>query len=220
MSTLLLSSLLLSVAMATALVAWWRARGLGGAFLRWSGVLVVVAFAVETAGVVIRTAGHPNTWLYNSFTVVEFLLMLRLVACLLPQRRSALAVTAALGLLAMGAAYLRSGSTVFLLGEGIILLAAITCGWSLATLWSVAQRVDRSIVGSPSFWFFLGTLAYFGGIVPFVGMMRLLYRNDPELTRVMYWIIIVLAIVRYLLAAFAFHVARRQGGWDEHRPRA
>ncbi len=220
MSTLLLSSLLLTAAMSTALVAWWRARGLGGAFLRWSGVLVVVAFAVETAGVAIRTAGHPNTWLYNSFTVVEFLLMLRLVACLLPQRRTALAVTAALGLLAMGVAYLRSGSTVFLLGEGIILLAAITCAWSLAALWSVAQRVDRPIIGSPSFWFFLGTLVYFGGIVPFVGMMRMLYANDPERTRLLYWIIIVLAMVRYLLAAFAYHVAWRQRGWDEHRPRA
>ncbi len=220
MSELLLSSLLLAGAMAIALAAWWRCRSLGGAFLRWSGVLVVGAFAVETAGVVIRTAGHTNTWLYNSFTVVEFLLMLRLVACLLPRKRTALVASAALGLAVMGFAYVRSGSTVFLIGEGIIGMASIVCAWSLTTLWNVAQRVDRPIVRSPSFWYFLGTLAYFGGIVPFVGLMRMLYHDDPERTRLMYWIIIVLAIVRYLLAAFAFHVARRQGGWDEHRSRA
>lgn len=213
-------ALYLPLAMAIALVAWWRARSLGGAFLRWSGVLVLAALAVELWALMLRWRWGHNTWLYNVFTPIEFLLMLRLAACHLPRHRIALLVSAAVGLAGMALAFVRASSTDILLVEGVVLMAVIITGWSLAALWNIAQRVDRPLAASPSFWFFLGVLLYFCGIVPFVSMLYLLDHDDPQLTNALYWIVIVLAILRYLLAAFAFGMARRQRQWDEHGRRA
>ena len=117
---------------------------------------------------------------------------------------------------AAGRRHVLGGDITFLLTEGLITMAALATGWSVFTLWKLAGAGDLPVWRHPYFWFFLGTMVYFGGIVPYVGMMRYLYANDPDLTRLLYRIIMVLAIARYLFTSWAGVQARAANDWRDN----
>ncbi|HEY0977113.1 MAG TPA: hypothetical protein VGE21_06545 [Flavobacteriales bacterium] len=210
----LLLSLSLIIAMLIALICWAGARRAGGSFIKWSGALLICALVVEVIALVLRSCGLHNTLLYNIFTCIELLFFLRLVKVMVPDRKRAVTMSGAVGLIAMAVNYVRYKEPDFLLTEGIIIVAAIMTGWSMVVLWRAAQHSERPLIRTPSFWFYMGAMVYFGGIVPFVGMMFYLYQNDRHLTALLYGIINVLAVLRYLLTAWAYRLARAQRMWE------
>lgn len=211
-----LASAVLLLVIGMAMFARHRTRRAHGRFGHWLGILIGTALVVETTGVVLATIGVANTWMYNSFAVFEFLVFLRLVWLVLPAYHMALLTTAAVGLGGFVYSYSMHPGHVYLLTEGIILVASISSGWSLFVLWQLAQRSGTPLWQQPLFWFFMGTLVYFGGIVPFVGMMPYLHRNNVALTRTLYVIITAVAIVRYLFTIRACVLARKHQDWKEH----
>lgn len=206
----------LLVAIGLALLAWMAARRAGDRFGSWLGALIAIAFVVELVAFVMREIPVPNTILYNAFGIVEFLVFLRLVAFMEPLQREALVITAVIGLGAMAGSYALHKDLDFLLTEGMIVMAALLVGWSLLVLWRLAQRSGEPLWRLPVFWLFMGALVYFGGIVPFVGMMRYLYQNDLQSSRLLYLIILVMAVLRYLFTAWACSLARSRQVWHEH----
>ncbi|MBK6543601.1 MAG: hypothetical protein IPG10_20540 [Flavobacteriales bacterium] len=175
--------------------------------------MIGTALGVELLALALAAAGYHNTWLYNGFALLEFLLFLRLVGLMEPKWQRPLLFSAAAGSCGMLLCYLHYRSLDFLLTEGIILLALISVMWSLGVLWQLAQKCEVRLASAPGFWLFLGFLVYFGGIVPFVGMMRFLFQDDAELTRMLYQIITVVAILRYIFTGAACYLARSEGAW-------
>lgn len=208
-------ALLLITSILTAFHFWLRSNGVPGRSGRWVGTLVVAALMVEAGALLLRVWGLPNVVLYNLFTGLELVLFVRLFLALLPEQRGWAMAALVLGIAAMVINLCFERGDRFLLTESIITVAAINTGLSIVALWHLSQRNDRYLWRLPLFWFYMGTLIYFGGIVPFVGMMRFVYRNDADLARVLYWIITALAITRYLLTARACYLATSDKGWDD-----
>lgn len=211
------STYILIGAMALALINWLRTSRSAGRPGPWIGAIIISALVVEVAGLGLAINARPNTVLYNLHAPVEFALFMRLVHLRLPRLGRWIVTSVIAAVLVMCANQWWYHGQVFLLVEGMIMLAVMATIWSALVLWNMAQVSQQALWRAPLFWFFMGCMIYFAGIVPFVGMMRLLYQNDPALTRLLYHIIITVAVVRYLFTAWACHLASMQQRWSDEQ---
>ena len=207
---------LLLVVMAISLCCWVLAYRPRDRYGRAVGLLLLLAFGVEVICFELARRGVNTTAIYNSYLVLEFGLLLGLVGLGRPDRRGALVLSGGAGLTGVVYGLLRYRSLDFLLTEGIISMCLVVTGWSLVVLWDLARTSDEVLWRLPRFWLFMGMLIYFGGMVPFMGMLRFLYTEDPQLSRLLYQIITFVALLKYLFASWAALRARQQRGWAEH----
>lgn len=202
---------------ALAVVNWARTIRAAGRTGPWVGGLLVVALLVEISGLYKLMHGANNTPIYNLFMLVELALVLRVAGFVRPADHRWLLLCMGLGAAAMGANYFWQRNMQFLLTQGIVVVAILISTWCSLALWTLAKSTERPLWREPLFWFFLGTLLYCASIVPFVGVMLPLYKDNAELTRLLYRIIPAMAVTRYLFAAWAAHVAALQQRWDDER---
>ncbi len=183
----------------------------------WISALLFAALAVEITGRTLSLSGHINAPVYNLFTLVEFVLVLRIVGLVRPKDSWWLTGSLLIGTGMMVFNFLQQGDLDFFLTYGIITQSALATVWCSLGLWSLAQRTNGAVWKAPLFWFFMGNMLYFAGIIPYLGFLIPLYRHDPKLTTVLYNIITIVAITRYLFTAWACHLAHTQGSWDDER---
>ncbi|HMU13509.1 MAG: hypothetical protein JST41_08070 [Bacteroidetes bacterium] len=202
-----------------AMLSWLRARREPGSAGPWIGVMLGLALATELSAAVLRNLLHaPNTSLYNVYVGLEFILFMRIATLSAPVGRAWTIMSMVVGLGALAGSWWVHRDETFLLTEGILIVSTITAVWSIRVLWYLAQQEDRPLWQRPLFWFFTGTMVYFGCIVPVVGMLRFLFQDSQGEHRFLYEIITISAMLRYLMAAISCHLAVRYRGWsDEQR---
>jgi hypothetical protein len=191
------------LAIALSLVLWMQIARPRTPVFRWLGVLLVGALAVELSGHLIFISGRTNVLLYFVSTTVEFLLVLRILQAHRPAWRPWLLGAAVLGLVPVLWSILYEDPLSFLSQKAILTEALLLVIALLATLWDLARHSEEPLQRVPAFWFFLGMLIYFGGLVPVIAIIRVVYIDDPSLAAHFYNVIPVLATLRYLLTAMA-----------------
>lgn len=196
-------SVIMLVAIALALATYLvmpRPRPLA---FRVIGLITALALLIETSNYLMSLRQLNNTWVYNSFTTVEFLLLLFMAWRLRPGWRNWLVVGALVGVGAMVLNATSVSPLSAMLIEGIVTLsfiAALTIG---ALLWSLAMRSTVALHRAPEFWLFMGLLVYFSALPPVVLLAWTFREKDPLLVTTLWTIMPVLCILRYLLAAYA-----------------
>lgn len=194
---LLSRAIALLVFMAAAAFTAWRIPAPRGPFFTRYLALILLAIGVELIGLLTSQLGIRNAIMYNLYVMIEFSIMLSLVRLIRPRWRTVLWLVGVLGICAMVVALSRVGATRELALEGILVIGFLSSAvylWLLVHLAGDSQeRLDRT----PSFWIFIGALVYFGGMIPIIGTWRYIGDLDIELSKALYWIVIVLAIIRY-----------------------
>lgn len=182
-----------------------RSQRLFFRLLRWQ---LVLAFAVELFGIISREYAVRNVWAYNIYAIIEFGLLLRMVYDLFPGRLPVLLGVGTFGGSGMAYSLLTGGLMDYLLIEGLL---AISLGLSLLfllVLWDLARTTPEPLHRLPYFWFFSGGLLYFGGIIPVLGTWKFMGQLSADLAQFTYWIVVLMAILRYSLTAVACALAR------------
>lgn len=205
--TLVRASLLILSIVGAAYCAWRIPRP-RGAFYQWVWALTLVALCVEIFGVVSSELHIRNTYVYNAYAIVEFVVLLRLVRTLRPAWWRWLVMIATMGVIAMAAFVWMHGLDLAI--EGILILCVLVSAVFIWLLIDMARNERINLARSPVFWLFTGALFYFGGIIPILGAWSLLGRLDKDAFRTMYWIVTGLAVVRYLAMAWACILERER----------
>lgn len=200
----LVRAILLIMAITFALIFALRTpKADGGMFymlLRW---LLLLALCVEVFGLVSREFDVRNVWLYNSYAIVEFMILLIMVHGIFPKHGRALLVLGLTGAAGVTYSIATGGYTDYLIIEGLLTISLALSLVFLIVLLDIARRSSGSLHEQPLFWFFTGGLVYFGGIIPVLGSWKFLGQLDLELSQVTYWIVVLMAIIRYSLTAVA-----------------
>jgi hypothetical protein len=191
-----------------------RATGLVGP---WINALLIAVFFVEVTSRIVMLSGNYNAPVYNLSTMLELALVLRIIGVVRPRDSWWLTGSLLLAAGMMVVNYVQQGDLYFPLAHGIITQSVLAVIWCSLGLWTLAQRATRPIWKAPLFWFFMGTMIYYAGVIPYLGFMKPLFDHEPELSTLLYHIITVVAITRYLFTAWACHLAHTQGSWDDER---
>jgi hypothetical protein len=204
-----ISQVLLVITIAVVAGMWWILPLRTERFYRWIGPLVLLALSVEFIGYITAQLGVHNGILYNLFITLEALLIVAMASEILPVRfRFWLLAAALIPLAALITFSLQKGTVQVLHREIVLLNSLMLFPVILAVLWHLAQHSTLALTRIPAFWIFLGTLVYFGGIIPMIGLDGLLKSHNPVLGSLLYRIVPSLAIIRYLLAAWGLQLAR------------
>lgn len=181
----------------------WRVRNVLLASVAWG-------LATESMAVLVHHLVTLNSIVYNLCVPLEFLLLLWLVLRFRPQWRAPLILAAVLGCLAMLVVGCLQDPMQFVLVEGILMISAIMTIVLLAALWSLANTSEEPLRKVPEFWLFMGLLIYFGGMVPFIGMVRFVFHQDAVLAAKLTIVMSLLGISRYgFITAACLMQARR-----------
>jgi len=207
---LLIRGILLLLTIAMAIVMTWRSPVPRGPFVQRLLWLSTLAWSVELAGLLMARAYIPNNGLYNLFVGLEFMVMLSLVDVLFPAWRRALIALGAMGIAALLITIVAKGLNAYMAIEGIIVIGLICSGVIVRTLIGLAQRSEHGLHRLPAFWVLTGAFLYFSGTIPILSAWRFMGRVSTELSTVLYWIVVGLAMMRYLLLAWAMHIERQQ----------
>ncbi|HQV76662.1 MAG TPA: hypothetical protein PLE78_14310 [Flavobacteriales bacterium] len=199
----LLRASLLILAIGVALFFALRMRTPRSVFFERLLWLLVVAFGVEVVGLLLREFHFHNVVLYNVYAIIEFVVLLSMVHTLHPDRGRSLLVLGAVGGTGVTYSIVTGGLTDYLIIEGLLTISLVNCVVFLLALLNIARNSSGPLHTVPLFWFFAGVLLYFGGIIPVLGTWKYLGQLDLELSQVTYWIVVLLAIVRYSLTAVA-----------------
>ena len=196
--------------MLAALVACWRVPS--GAW-RLRDVLLAsisLGLSTETLALLVHHLSRNNCIVYNVCVPFEFLLLLWLIFRFRPQWRTSLAVAAVIGCLAMVVDGRFRDPFMFLLTEGVVVIAAVLTVVLLAALWSLAGSSWEPLPKVPEFWLFMGLLVYFGGMVPYIGMLRFVFRQNEDLAAKLFVVMPALCIARYALITAACIIQARR----------
>lgn len=207
--------ILIDVSMLAALVACWRVPP-----GRWPlrNVLltsIIWGLVTETLAMVVNHLATLNSIVYNLCVPLEFLLLLFLIQRFRQQWRGLLIVAAVIGCLAMLVDGYVQDPRVFVLVEGILVISAIMSIVLLWALWSLANTIGDPLQKVPEFWLFMGLLIYFGGLVPYIGMIRYVFRHDASLAEQLAVVMPLLCIGRYAFttAACLMQTRRTRSLW-------
>ena len=171
---------------------------------------ITLGLVTEVAAMISMHLMRSNSVVYNLCVPLEFLLVLWLIHRFRPHWRTVLVVAAVVGCLGMLTAGSIQDPTVFLLVEGVLVLSAIMAILLLAALWSLASTSQQPLQKVPEFWLFMGLLVYFGGMVPYIGMIRFVFRQDAGLAEKLALIMPLLCIGRYAFIAGACVMQERR----------
>lgn len=164
---------------------------------------ISLAIATEVAALVGMYHFRANSIVYNCCAPVEFLVLLYLVRRFRPHWGMALGAAAVAGCLAMVVDGFFQDPMAFVLVEGVLVISSLMSIVLLAALWSLATRSETPLYRVPEFWLFMGMLLYFGGMVPYIGMVRFLFRLNPVVAEQFSMLMPLLCIGRYALAGAA-----------------
>lgn len=198
------------LAMLVALIACWRVPSDGWRLRNALLASIAWGLATEATAVLVSHFAMLNSIVYNLCVPLEFLLLLWLVHRFRPRWRGRLIAAAVLGCLAMLVAGFLQDPMQFILVEPILVISGIMTIVLLAALWSLANTSEVPLQKVPEFWLFTGLLIYFGGMVPFIGMVRFVFHQDAVLASKLAIVMPLLGISRYgFITAACLMQARR-----------
>jgi hypothetical protein len=201
-------SAILIATVAFTFVAWMAIQEPRPPLLQKAGALFLSALLLEIGGLVTRLMGWNNNIAYNLFQPLEFLLLLRMVRSIEPSLVRLVRLIGALGLIACGWSIYSQRGLQLLSVNAILVFGVLLTILIARLLFFMAKKSAVSLQKLPEFWFFLGCLLYFSGIVPVIGGIRLVYDYDPVLAATLWSVVPILAILRYGLATVACLLAR------------
>ncbi len=196
-------SILALVVVALALFTFTSIRGPKPFVFRVVALITAMALVVESVGYLLTFVHVRNVVLYNSFTLIEFLLVLTLVLHERRAWRNYLIVAAVVGCAAMAWNATLTPFDGRLFVEGIVTLSLIAALAIGALLWTMAMRSEVALHRVPAFWLYMGLLLYFSALPPVVTLASVISKKDPALSLMLWTIMPVLSILRYLLTAYA-----------------
>jgi hypothetical protein len=198
-----LRELLMLAAIGAAFAGFLRIQRPRPRLFRLGGALIALAFLVEVIGYVTKVQQAINAPFYNSFIVLEFLLVLAMVHAQQPAWNKVLLLVAGFGL----AGFVVNARFVDwrhdMLFEAIVLFALLLAIVLGALLWRMANTSAVALLRVPDFWLFTGMLLYFIALPPVMGLARYLRKQDLELASTLWTIMPALCMARYLLTAYA-----------------
>ncbi|HRD54098.1 MAG TPA: hypothetical protein PKY96_15775, partial [Flavobacteriales bacterium] len=148
---------------------------------------------------------QTNVPLYNTFVVVEFVLVLLMARAQQPRWSKAMAVVAVLGIAGFAFNALFVDPRKEMLFEGTVWISFLLACVISALLWRMANTIGQDLRTVPAFWLFTAMGVYFIALPPVIGLARSL-RADLHLASTIWTIMPVLCTIRYLLAAYAFWI--------------
>lgn len=173
------------------------------------GLITGLALVSEVMSYSLSIRVQNNTWVYNIFTTVEFLLLMRMALRLRPAWRFWLVGGVVVGMTALVANAIVSPPSREMLTEGIVAISFIAALVIGALLWSMAMTSEVALHRVPEFWLFMGSMLYFSALPPVVLLAWTFTEENPSLMLTLWTIMPVLCIVRYLLAAYANRMQAR-----------
>jgi hypothetical protein len=195
-------NIVMMLAMAATLVGIWRIPAPRAPLFRLLGLLTALALAAEVFGTITAAKQINNTVVYNLYFCAEVLLVPAMVYTQRPGWRGWLLAAVALILVTLVWNVAQVGFNTTLpttvMMTGALVFAAIL----MVLLWHLANTSSAPLQRTPAFWVFIGMLVYFGGLLPVVGSVPVIYGHDKQLAGLLWRTLPFLALVRYLLAAY------------------
>ncbi len=208
-------SYIMLVVMVAAWPACWRVPASAWPLRNPLLASISVGIATEVTALIGMYHFRANSIVYNCAAPLEFLLLLWLIRRFRPRWGRGLGVAAVVGCLAMLVDGNLQDPMAFVLVEGVLVISTLMTIVLLAALWSLARRSDTPLMRTPEFWLFMGLLLYFGGMVPYIGMIRFLFQQNAAVAEKLFMVMPVLCIVRYALVTIACVIQ----SWGMHPPR-
>jgi hypothetical protein len=206
--------MLMILSMGVALWQWLRIPEPQSTVFKLFGIILLVAIPLELAGMAARYHYINNSMAYSLFGLLEACLVLGMIMAIRPRWRAVIMLGLVLVITSMVVNYLVIGTFDILLIEGILVNGVILSIFLMALLWSLANTSVRPLTGLPEFWLFTGLLIYYSGITPMFGLVPIIFADDPIMASKVFIIAPGLAMIRYLLAAWACRLARRHSPED------
>ena len=201
------------LALLIALLCWL----FGTKGLRYPGWLLslqlFVALVVEAWARSLAIHYESNLWLYNATSPVEFTTQLLFGVAMVRNRPVfylAMGAMCLYGCIFVGEFMFRGN------GETLFTRSALTSAFLLTVLFTYllfkfAMREDVVLYKDPHFWLFLGIVAYYGGMIPMLGLLNALSAKDVELASRLYVIndvLYYLNLATLVLAGIMFRIQK------------
>jgi hypothetical protein len=179
--------------------------------LQQLSLLWVLNFGVDLAAYIIREQGHYNLWLYNIYFWVSDLVLAYLYGTQIRSKGIQQCIRWFYGLFAVLIVVQTAIGGITLLQSPVIALGGVFIIFLLsAYLWQMYMCEDTEpITHDPWFWFSIGFLIYYGGTIPFIGMMNFLWAHYPGFTNFYYKYFYNLFIVLLNLLIITGFLCRR-----------
>jgi hypothetical protein len=214
---LLLKETLMVVTIAWAFITCLRIPHRTGTLYAPLAWLLGLALLVESVGTWMSYHGRNNGFIYNFYMLLEYSMLLWIIWRYRPAWRAPLQLAWLIGSGTWLGNLLLRGDMAFFFTATYVVMCFLLAGCCLLLLWHLADRSTRPLHQVPEFWLFLGLMLYTGAMAPLIGPLEQLYGTYPDLTRNLYVIISVLGYQRYVLAAVACMLVRReQIRWGIH----
>jgi hypothetical protein len=174
-------------------------------------LLWVLNFGVDLAAFIVRKQGYYNLWLYNIYFWIMYLVLAHLYGTQIKSRGIQQSIRWFYGLFPMLVVVQVVTGGIMELQSPVIAIGGVFIVFLLAAyLRQLYLSEDtNSITGDPWFWFSIGFLIYYGGTVPFFGMMNFLWAYYPVFTNFYYKYFCNLFIVLLNLLVITGFLCRR-----------
>lgn len=182
-------------ALACAVPLWKGPGPLQKRLLVW----VLAACATEFTGFVLAKLGQVNSALFNVYMLVEFVLLLRLVA-LWPQGRAARSPWLIGGFTVFWAVEMwHIGTRPQMVAYSFLLGTLVHVTLYLLLLWAIVNEHRGPLSQHAPFWLCLSVLLFYGIAPPIFSSANYFHSVDPALASKLYRGVRVLAILKFVL---------------------
>lgn len=163
-------------------IFWCKIPAHKSPFFRALGLLVGLAFLTEIAGLITAIIDFPNSSIYNLFTTLQALITCYLLYLLHPKWRFVWMLMALISVVLMALPGFKLANGIQLLKiESILVIFLMLSLFCLLVLIRLALFADMALYRMPEFWVVMGLLVYFGGMSPYLSVMRHLIDVDHDL---------------------------------------
>ena len=174
--------------------------------------LIALAFFFESYGAyIISHLHHANVWLFNCYMLIDSWFMGSAAIYLVTERKIKkvfivlLAVYSVVWFVDIGVNSLYKYANMTMV-FGLIILTVIY----LIVLFSNSVFTSKSMLKQPVFWVSVSTILYCACDIPYMGLYNYLLLHSPSLSLKLFYINLVLDVIRYPLAAVSFILLGRQ----------
>ena len=203
MSTSDLLSLSLVAVLVLTMVLWYRIPAPRPRLFRQAAWLFSAALLLEIWGFLARLKGWDNDVGYNLFQLYEFIVMLLLIRTAEPTLHRSVLWAGLIGVAGFVWRIRAQGGLGLLSADAIVIFAFLLSTLLVRSLFLLAKKCDTPLHRLPAFWFFFGCFLYFVGLVPLIAGIHLVYTSDRPLAAAIWFLVPILAILRYAFAAWA-----------------
>jgi hypothetical protein len=189
-----ISWLALGIFGAAAIISLRSFRNNFPADLKWLSVLWVLLFLIDVGGSILKIRNVHNLWVYNIFGWLFYLPL----AALYYQKIDNTIVRKCIRVFAVLFMIMIVADTLFIEGFQRLQSLVIVVGGTAITIIAAAylrqlyqSESNEKITRDPWFWFSIAFIVYFGGSVPYLGMLNFLWEHYTDFAAVYYFYIYI-----------------------------